>query len=179
MAKQQQPDPAAAQVPGPDAEPSAFLTLTREGLVDLLREVRRDPVRDAKDAAETQRIKVRRDQMVRIARQDEASKKARQDNCTHRKPNGEEASGGQEFSDGRVRRFCLRCQKILREYWAPSVAQGMAIQSKMEQLGITDDDVRAHMDFRGVGDAAQDQPDDFALAFPRGVMNPDLTTENR
>lgn len=160
------------------AESPMMVTLTKDALIELIREARRDPGKEAEIEAEAKRVLARRQQMVALAAQDERAKKLRQERCGHRKPNGEPTIGGQEFSDGRVRMFCLRCQVILREYWSPEVAKGMAIQQKMSELGITDDDVRQAMEVKGEGDPAADAPDDFALAVPRGVHRPSLTTES-
>lgn len=160
----------------PETVPQPTIMLTRDALIELIREARRDPALEQKLQAEADRVQRRRVQMVRIAKADEASRIARQAACRHRKPNNEETSGGQTFSDGRVRIFCLRCQKVLREYWAPEVAQGMAIAKKMDELGLTEDDIKAAMEFKGEGDPAFDAQDDFALSVPRGVGRASLTT---
>ncbi len=181
----QKPSSSVSSSEGGDPESTStsaapvFMTLTREALLELLREARVDPRREAELEAEGLRVAARRTQMVQIARADEASRQARQAACQHRKPNGEETMGGQEFSDGRVRIFCLRCQKVLRSYWSPTVAQGMAIQSRMTELGLTEQDIRDHMDFQGIGNPTADLHDDFALGTPRGAFSPDLTTENQ
>jgi hypothetical protein len=154
------------------------MQLSKADLIEIIRESRRDPAKEAKDQAEADRQNSRRAQMVKIARADEKARKSRESQCQHKKPNGEETSGGQEFSDGRVRIFCLRCQKVLREYWAPAVAQGMAIAAKMGALGVTDEDIRKFMDFKGEGDPNKDVADDFALGMPKGNFAPDLTTES-
>lgn len=156
--------------------PPMMVTLTKDALIELIREARRDPAREAEVEKEAARIQRRRDQMLNIARHDEKAKAARQSMCGHRKPNGEETSGGQEFSDGKVRIFCLRCQKVLRTYWSPEVARGMAIERKMAELGITDDDVKQAMEIEGDGYNDDDlNPDPFAM--PRGAGRAVVTTE--
>lgn len=174
------PDPA--NIGTPSASPGAagsnevFISLSKQDLLDLIREGRRDPQMEAKIDAEAKRVDIRRRQMVALAKRDEEAKVARQALCQHRKPNGEETSGGQPFSDGIFRVICTRCQKILRSYWTPEIAQGMAIKEKMDALGLTDNDVKKHMAVDGE-DNPLDQSDDFALGMPRGVHSPSLTTK--
>jgi hypothetical protein len=164
----------------PLADPSNFsFTLSKSDLIDIIREAKRpSPDVEAREDKERKRLEDRRQRRLRIAKAETQARINRQKMCRHRKPNGEETVGGQPFSDGRVRMFCLRCQVVLREYWAPEVAQGMAIAKKAATLGITDKDIMEAADFRGEGELKFDEPDDFALAFPRGTMQPDLTTEH-
>jgi hypothetical protein len=176
MAKTPNTDANSPAPTSNSADDQVGVFLTKDALIELLREARRDPDLEAKVNAEARRVAIRRDQMIQIAKADEAAKKARQASCAHRKPNGEETSGGQEFSDGRVRIFCLRCQKTLRSYWSPEFAKGMALARKMEELGVTEEDLNAAMEMEGEGDPRRDQPDDFSLSVPRGVHKPSLTT---
>lgn len=169
------PDLAQAQIPQHDPN-EVFISLSKQDLLDIIREARHDPNVEAKLETEARRVDIRRRQMVALAKRDEEAKVARQALCRHRKPNGEETAGGQEFSDGRYRVICTRCQKILRSYWSPQIAQGMAIKERMDTLGITDDDVKRHMAVDGEGNPLSDTPDDFALGMPRGVHSPSLTT---
>lgn len=184
MANQKPPDDqnknVAENTSTTDSDQPVFVTLTHQQLIELMRESRIDPRREEELKAEGIRVANRRAQMVKIARADENAKASRQKMCQHRKPNGEETSGGQEFSDGRVRIFCLRCQKVLREYWSPSVAQGMALAAKMGKLGITEDELLEAMEFKGEGHSSSDTADDFALGHPRRnqQMVNSLTTDN-
>jgi len=63
----------------------------------------------------------RRSEMIIIAKEEEEMKKRTQAACEHKKPNGQYAIGGQVFSDGIERHFCLRCQKVVYS-GAPAVA---------------------------------------------------------
>lgn len=66
-----------------------------------------------KDKADIER---RRNEMIRIGKEEEEMKARTQAACNHLKPNGQMAVGGQRYSDGKVKEFCLRCQKTVREY---------------------------------------------------------------
>lgn len=156
----------------PDPEPQEqMVVLTKDALIELLREARRNPAEEARIEAEAARINQRRKQMVQLASQEMKARETAQARCAHRKPNGEECSGGQEYSDGRVRIICLRCQKTLREYWAPGVAQGMALAAKMEELGISEEELQRRMQGHDVRSA------DIGL-MPGGVQFESLTTDN-
>lgn len=183
MAKQ--PD-QQAQAKGTGTDPGIFVQLSKEDFLELIREARRDPKQEAKDAAEDRRMQVRRQQMIHLARQDERAKRLRQQQCRHTKPNGEKCVGGQAFSDGRTRLFCLRCQKVLHDFWSPEVAQGMIIAAKLKELGLTEEELERQMREKGVMpiDEATNLPgntggmtDDFVLGMPRGNFMPDLTTD--
>lgn len=59
-------------------------------------------------------------QMLKMAREEEAARKAGQDRCSHKKQNGEtRINAGQIYSDGKVRPICTWCQKVFAEYDAP------------------------------------------------------------
>src|SRR6516162_7827228 len=91
--EQAAPAPQAAD----QAEPTILMQLSKADLIEIIRESRRDPAKEAKDQAEADRQNSRRAQMVKIARADEKARKSRESQCQHKKPNGEETSGGQEF----------------------------------------------------------------------------------
>lgn len=158
---------------------SAMVSLTRDDLIAIIREARRDPDKEHAVEAEAKRLSERRNQMVQIAKADERAKQQRQARCQHKKPNNEESSGGQEFSDGRVRIFCLRCQKTLRSYWSPQVAQGIALQRKLDTLGVTEDDLREAMEVDGDGvvNSLDLNPPDTGVHVSRSTQ-PSVMTED-
>ena len=86
-------------------------------LATMIREMKKPTeIEQAKLDEDARFIAVKREEMVRIGREEEAQRKATQDACTHKKPNGQWAVGGQRFGDGKVRELCLRCQKWLNVY---------------------------------------------------------------
>lgn len=161
---------------GGEKEP-VFISLSPDDLVRIIREARIDPKAEAKEKAEAERLMVRRSQMVALAKRDMEARANRQRICGHRKPDGQESSAQQEYSDGIIRVMCLRCQKILRTHWNPAVYQGMAIQAKMQALGITEDELQELLTKRADGTEPPPPPDDFALGMPRSVSPAVVTTE--
>lgn len=74
---------------------------------------------EAEKAAERDRRKRRAALMQALVRTQKASELKRRQMCRHKKPDGEEASGGQAFSDGMNRKICLRCQELMVEEPTP------------------------------------------------------------
>ncbi len=59
------------------------------------------------------RLAHRRMTMLRLVETEQKSILRRQALCSHRKPDGEVAMGGQPMANGRMYKICLRCQKVL------------------------------------------------------------------
>ena len=88
-----------------------------------------------KEAEEKARIAQRRITMRRLVETERAAVLKRQSLCTHRKPDGEEASGGQAFSDGTYRKLCLRCQKWLVVQATPEMTLARAELDRLVAAG--------------------------------------------
>ena len=88
-----------------------------------------------KEAEEKARLAQRRVTMKRLVETERASILKRQSLCNHRKPDGEEASGGQGFSDGIYRRLCLRCQKWLLIEATPEMTLARAELQRLADAG--------------------------------------------
>lgn len=157
MATKNEQQPQSGGVPN-----QAAISITKEDLVELVREMRRpDPEHEEKLRKEAEFRKQRALRRVRIAKADEEAKKRREAMCAHRKPNGQPSTGFSEYSNGRVQEMCLRCQKVIREFWKPEVAQGMALQKKLEQFGVTRqewDEAQAGLEPVGVGTELSREP---------------------
>lgn len=174
--------PTSTPTPTSAAASTGTLQLTKSDLLELIRESRRPSAEDeAKADALRTHEKKRRARRLLIVKAEQDAAINRRKLCRHMKPNGELAVGGQPFSNGRVIKICLRCQAVIRSYWSPEIARGMAMAKRMEALGITDADmeleIKREMDFTGVGNPSMDDVNDFGQEFPRGVHLPDLTTD--
>lgn len=161
-----------SEQPTPQPDNQAIM-LTKETLVELVREMRRpDPEHEEKLRLEADLKKKRMLRKIRIVKAEEEAKRQREARCGHRKPNGEPSTGYANYSNGRVQEMCLRCQKIIREFWQPEVAQGMALQKKLEKLGVSREEL----------DNIDLSPDDLAVGvgaeLTREPWAADLTTEH-
>ena len=124
------PEPNVPRETSPPATEAMGVTMNFEQLqrlmatmaANIVAELKRPTEEEARKTEEERvKLQARRDEMIRIAREEEALRNQTQATCAHQKPNGQPAEGGQRYSDGKVRIFCLRCQKVLREY-EPSAA---------------------------------------------------------
>jgi len=121
-----------------------------------------------------------------LAKQDEVARRQREANCGHRKPDNQEASATQEFSDGMVRVFCLRCQKVLRTYLTPAMAQALSIRQRMAALNISEEELEDRIMQGKVGMTTDEldqmqqdlHPDPFART-KKGTIRNVQTTENQ
>ena len=97
--------------------PEQSVTLTFNQLKELIQEIRKpSQVEQEKLDAEAALKRRQQEQRVETARQEMASKAARESRCSHTKERGESAVYGQKHSDGLVHPICVRCQKLFPTY---------------------------------------------------------------
>lgn len=114
-----------------NAEPTVSLTPAQlqemmvAAMIAAVKEMKKPTEDEQRQLDEEKALRERRrSEMITIAREEEEMKKRTQAACDHKKPNGQYAVGGQVFSDGIERHFCLRCQKVV--YSGPPAVASMA-----------------------------------------------------
>ena len=128
------------------AEQQAGVTLSVEQFQELMasmaktigEEIRKPTPEEQAKRDEEAALKQRRiGEMMEVARAEEAATEQRQKSCNHTKPNGQPCVSGQTFSDGVTREFCLRCQKLMREYKMGNEVLAQGFGNVTEQFATT------------------------------------------
>ena len=119
--------------------PQPNVAMSEEALTRILTAaVRAGTAPSAEEAAKVEQEKARllnrRKTMIRLAQVEEREKARKQANCDHKKPDGTFAIGGQEMSNSRDVKICLRCQKVIMD--RPTQEMSLA-QAEMQRLADT------------------------------------------
>lgn len=113
--------PEVSETKPPISRPETSVSMTPTQLRDfaaaLVAELRKpteeqqEEIQKKKDILE--RAKRDKIELVRIEME---SKRSREENCSHKKQNGDTCIMGQKHSDGKVHPICVRCQKEFPPY---------------------------------------------------------------
>ena len=113
----------------PQAEAAPQGTLSMEQLAWLVKKLKEpSDIEAAKLAADAKKLEVQKLQMVDLARIETENRRRAQDNCNHKKPNGETSWAGQIHSDGLYHPICLKCNMHGKTQEPPRelLAQGLS-----------------------------------------------------
>lgn len=110
----------------------------REMFMEAIRELKK-PTPEQQEQIDQQRlIRERKKQlMILLARDEEKGKRNRRERCSHLKPNGKIAIGGQIHADGLVHPLCVKCQTEFQPFkpTAEMMRSGVSLMNR----GLTPD----------------------------------------
>ena len=129
----------------PSTTPQGPITLSFEQLQMLMNGMAQTIVEGMKKPTESELAKMKKEQEDAVSRMkaraevgkaEELRRKGEQANCPHKCDDGKTwAVGGQKFSDGNLKLFCQRCQKMVYDGACPPELEGGVISSRL-QLNI-------------------------------------------
>ncbi len=83
----------------------------REALLEAIKELKKPTPEQQEQIDQQKMIRERKKQlMILLAKAEEKGKRVRRERCSHTKPNGKVAIGGQIHADGLVHPLCVKCQ---------------------------------------------------------------------
>lgn len=141
-----------SDVPKPNNNSLPTANLTQQDLERLMTVAMQaarapSPEEQEEKNSERERQKQRRETMRRLIDTERRSIARRQELCRHRKPDGELCIGGQDFSDGHHRKFCLRCGKTIVDEPTPEMVIAQSeLQRQIDsgKLKVIDGHVQLH-----------------------------------
>lgn len=109
--------------------PSAPIALTFDQIQSLMQGMAKTIVEEMKKPTEAEFAKMEKERQEAVRRMEarievgkaaERERLGEQQRCAHKRDDGRTwSAGGQKFSDGKLKIFCLRCQKILYDGVCP------------------------------------------------------------
>jgi hypothetical protein len=110
----------------------------REMFLEAIKELKKPTPEQEEQLKQQKMIRERKAQlMILLAKDEEKGKRNRRDRCSHTKPNGKIAIGGQIHADGLVHPLCVKCQTEFQPFkpTAEMMRSGVSLMNR----GLTPD----------------------------------------